>query len=122
MVPEFTLLHGGNTTLPVTTGWPRLPPCPAAAGQNPVPTANGASQKLTYTLVFQGQLGAEKGAVIGRVLQAPILIDANPVNGLLGTGITAPADSLDDRTTEKGSSRWVTSSPGVMAIDGAPRA
>jgi len=88
-----------------------------APGEQPVPTASGVARKLSHTLVFQGRLGEEKGAVIGRVVEAPILIDAVPATGRFGSAVTVTADSLDDRTVAR-FSRQFTGTPSEQSRQG----
>jgi hypothetical protein len=67
-----------------------------AAG-SPVPTTQATN--LEYTLVFQGQLGAEQGAVIGLVLSAPVLQRVSLRSARLGVPVTGTGDGLDAATS-----------------------
>jgi len=67
-----------------------------AAG-SPVPTAQ--TTNLEYSLVFEGQLGAEQGAVIGLVLPAPVLQRVSLRSARLGVPVTGTGDGLDAATS-----------------------
>lgn len=53
----------------------------------PAPIPTQTAQGLTYYLAFQGQLGAEEGAVIGKVLHGPVLNNVQPNEGLIDTTV-----------------------------------
>jgi len=60
----------------------------------PIPTE--IAKEITYTLVYRGQLGQEKDAVIGKVIRAPVLQSVSPDQGIEGTVVTMTGDYLPE--------------------------
>jgi hypothetical protein len=51
---------------------------------------------LTYYFAFTGKLGQEEGAVLGRVVKAPVLYSVSPDQGTEGTPVILTGDNLPD--------------------------
>jgi hypothetical protein len=52
------------------------------------------AKDLTYYFAFMGKLGQEEGAVIGKVVKAPVLYSVSPDEGTEGTPVTLAGDNL----------------------------
>ncbi len=87
----FTALpHVADTSTPVALLFVLAP------GERPVPTGpDRRARNLTYTLIFEGQLGAEKNAIIARVLQGPILRDGSPRLARRGAAVTGQGEGIE---------------------------
>jgi hypothetical protein len=60
----------------------------------PVPTQ--IAKEITYYLVFRGQLGNEKDAVIGKAITAPVLYSVTPDRGTKKDAVTISGENLPD--------------------------
>jgi len=60
----------------------------------PIPAQR--AKDLTYYFAFMGKLGQEEGAVIGRVVKAPVLYSVSPDQATEGTPVILTGDNLPD--------------------------
>jgi hypothetical protein len=58
------------------------------------PVAVSAAAQIKYHLAFRGRLGAEQGAVAGRVIEGPLLYGVEPERGRKGTAVLIQGDRL----------------------------
>ncbi len=85
-----SLPHVADTATPVPLQFVLAP------GQNPISTQR--ARKLEWTLVLEGQLGAEKNAVIARVLPGVVLSEVTARWARLGEVVAGRGDGITPET------------------------